>query len=97
MKKDAKARSCRKRVCFRLVEAEAESVAVAGDFNQWDLNRHALKKKSGGTWEKIVFLDPGSYEYKFFVDGQWRMDPANRSECLNRYGTRNNVLVVPGA
>jgi 1,4-alpha-glucan branching enzyme len=90
----SKARTTRKRVCFRFSEAVADSVSVAGDFNHWDQKCHCLKKKGNGMWEKTIFLAPGSYEYKFFVDGQWRMDPQNSCECVNLYGTRNNVLIV---
>ncbi len=81
---------------FRFVEPDADTVAVVGDFNQWDQMRHGLKRTANGTWEKIIFLSPGSYEYKFLVDGQWRLDPENSCECMNPYGTRNNVLIVPG-
>lgn len=54
-----------------------------GDFNEWNVNTHPMKKNKRGVWEKAVMLPPGRYEYKFLVDGQWRNDPKNCDYCLN--------------
>jgi 1,4-alpha-glucan branching enzyme len=83
-----------RQVRFSYSAPEAVQVSVVGDFNQWDAQRGLMKKKSNGTWEKTLTLPPGSYEYKFMVDGQWRLDPLNSVECPNSFGTRNNVLVI---
>ena len=37
---------------------------------------------------------PGTYEYKFCVDGQWQPDPENPNFMPNDLGTLNSVLVV---
>ncbi len=42
-------------------------VSVAGDFNQWDTHRHAMRRRDGGIWE--IFI-PGVHAgqiYKYFV------------------------------
>ena len=82
-----------RKVRFSIDAREARQVAVAGDFNQWDQTCHCVRKKDG-RWEKCVMLPPGTYEYKYLVDGQWLMDPENDRVCINCFGTRNNVLVV---
>jgi len=78
-----------KKVIFSLKAPEASHVYLAGGFNGWDTTRHPLKKEKTGVWKISVNLDPGTYEYLFFVDGQWRGDP-QADECVaNPFGTNN--------
>lgn len=84
----------RRRMTFALHAPGAAEVALAGDFNGWDVRRHPMKKEPDGKWQKIVMLYPGRYEYKFFVDGRWQSDPAGGERQWNRFGTRNNVIEV---
>jgi 1,4-alpha-glucan branching enzyme len=86
----------RRRIRFRLEAAHRHQVALVGDFNAWDPKKHLMKETSEGLWEKIVLLPPGTYEYKFYVDGQWVTDPNNAHLRTNDYGTRNSVIVVEG-
>lgn len=54
-------------VRFAVWAPAAEMVSVAGDFNQWDVRRHPMRKRDGGIWE--IFL-PHAAEgsiYKYFV------------------------------
>ena len=39
-------------------------------------------------------LEPGTYRYKFIVDGMWVVDMALPAECDNE-GNTNNVVHVP--
>jgi len=72
-----------RRVTMTLEAPEADQVSLMGDFNEWNVNTHPMKKNKRGVWEKAVMLPPGRYEYKFLVDGQWRNDPKNCDYCLN--------------
>jgi 5'-AMP-activated protein kinase regulatory beta subunit len=65
-----------------------------GDFNQWDPKVHPMKKNKSGVWEKMTLLFPGTYEYRFMVDGKWENDPENHQKRTNRFGTINNLIVV---
>ena len=94
MKKTAQVKSSKRRVSFSLVAPHAKQVFLAGDFNTWDPKGHPMKKNADGLWEKSVILAPGTYEYKFILDGQWIVDPGNGRQCPNRFGTRNSVIVV---
>jgi 1,4-alpha-glucan branching enzyme len=47
---------------------------VSGTFNEWG-DPIPLRKKSDGTFELLVQLGEGRYEYKFVVDGEWKHDP----------------------
>ena len=39
-----------------------------------------MKRLKDGMWKATLSLDPGTYEYRFLVDGQWQIDP----ECMHR-------------
>ena len=83
-----------KPVEFSLKMPGAQSVFVAGTFNEWDLKRTPMQKNKAGGWKTTVWLPPGRYEYRFYVDGQWVSDP-DAKECVgNSYGSENSVLVV---
>jgi 1,4-alpha-glucan branching enzyme len=70
-------------------------VRLAGDFNGWIPDRDVLSlKEDGGLWKKFVFLGPGSYQYKFVVDDEWREDPQNPLVTLDSLGGQSSVLVV---
>lgn len=84
----------RKRIQFLFHAPQANEVLLAGEFNQWNGKNHSLKKKKLGAWEKTLMLTPGTYEYKYIVDGKWQEDPANHQNKMNSFGTYNNLLTV---
>ena len=84
----------RRRVTFSFEADRAKEVVLVGDFNRWNPKKNVMKNNGTGTWSKIVMLTPGRYEYKFFVDGIWTLDPQNGQTCTNCFGTRNNVLNI---
>lgn len=80
---------------FVLHAPEARSVAVAGDFNDWNPAVHPLARREGGLWVARVPLPVGRYEYTFVVDGStWTPDPAAPPAPGGDFGTTNSVLVV---
>ena len=87
-----KAKIKRRKVRFSLEAGNAEKVILMGDFNDWNPKKHPMKRDQNGIWYKDVMLFPGTYEYKFLVDGTWKRDPANEFLCLNSFGTYNNVF-----
>ena len=94
-KNNQKNKEKRRKVDFCLrSSSKAREVILMGDFNQWNPASHSMKKDKYGVWRKHVFLLPGTYEYKFKVDGEWQMDPDSSLTCLNDYGTYNNYIVV---
>ena len=82
----------RKKVTFSVNLSGANEVILMGDFNNWNPKKHLMKQDGNGVWNKAVILPPGSYEYKFLVDGQWKEDPQNDQTRLNCFGSYNNVL-----
>lgn len=70
----------------------AKKVILAGSFNNW--NEESMKmSKSGQTWKYTLELPPGKHHYKFIVDGNWILDPANMLKEKTG-GNVNSVLVV---
>jgi 1,4-alpha-glucan branching enzyme len=85
--------SKRRRVTFSLEAPGAQEVLLGGNFNEWNAGINPLKNQGADRWKRTVLLAPGSYEYKFMVDGQWIQDPANQKTI--RFSTRYAALVVP--
>jgi len=90
----AKNNKGKKRVRFQLYAKNAAHVCLVGDFNDWDAEKHPMRRNSNGSWEKIMMLAPCRYEYKFQVDGKWRLDTENPDKCRNKFGTENCILNV---
>ena len=82
------------RVVFSLEAPQAKEAFLVGDFNDWNTKKHPMKRAKKGDWKKIVMLPPGTYEYKFLVDGEWWNDPRNQTISQNRFGTLNNVMTI---
>ena len=79
-------------VTFTLDRAGATSVAVAGDFNQWE---QAPMRRSGNVWTLELPLEHGAYHYAFVVDGETWMVPANATGIVDDgFGRKNATVVV---
>jgi 1,4-alpha-glucan branching enzyme len=85
-----------KRWTFSLEANEAKEVFLVGDFNNWSLGKHPMRKGKNGAWNKQVMLSPGDHEYKFVVDGQWKEDPRNNRRSPNCFGSYNSIVSLPG-
>ncbi len=72
----------------------ARTVAVVGSFNGWDPARGRMRRQRDGTFRRRETLPPGRYEYKFFVDGRWFVDPDGEGRVPNPYGTENSMVAV---
>ncbi|MFP4472639.1 MAG: helix-turn-helix domain-containing protein [Candidatus Omnitrophota bacterium] len=78
---------------FQYLSVSAVEVGLVGDFNHW-AKPLPLKNEGNGLWRITLDLKPGRYEYKFYVDGEWCLDPENGQTVSNRYGTQNSVVTV---
>jgi 1,4-alpha-glucan branching enzyme len=94
VKSDNKKSVKRKKVSFSVFFPDAVAVYLVGDFNKWNHQKHPMKKKENGNWEKHIFVIPGRYEYKLKVDDQWENDNMNPLICKNDFGTENNYILV---
>ncbi len=81
------------KVIFRLKGyANAKNVSVAGSFNDWSPSS-AKMKRQGDEWIIETVAEPGKHMYKFVIDGQWIVDPANK-ETATENGYENSVVIV---
>lgn len=73
-------------------------VLLSGSFNNWGASADTadvLTDADGDdTFDVTLKLDPGSYQYKFIVDGNWLPDPANDNTTDDGYGGVNSVIEV---
>ena len=94
MQKQTKGTKGKRRISFSFMAPRAREVSIVSDFNNWQPGSHPMKKGRHGQWTRTVFLLPGTYEYKFYVDGAWRADEHNSKWSRNKYGTRNSLIEV---
>jgi hypothetical protein len=79
---------------FRLKgHPDASLVVLTGTFNNWNQSQ-LLFAREGDGWVCRVDLDPGVYQYKFIVDGDWLLDPSNPDTSEDEAGNVNNVIEV---
>lgn len=82
-------------VQFVLEAPTATSVAVAGDFSEWE-PEYALEDPDGdGIWTGRVPVRPGVHSYMFLIDGSsWQTDPNAGRYQDDGFGGQNSVLAV---
>ena len=72
----------------------ANSVSLAGSFNQWDMGATPLEERDG-IWSVTVDLPPGEHQYKFVVNGSdWTTDEWATAFADDGFGGENSVIVV---
>lgn len=82
-------------VQFVLVMPGARTVALVGDFNDWDMRAVPLEASGDGVWTVMVPLAPGRYRYTFVVDGsRWITDPGAPGGADDDFGRPNSVITV---
>lgn len=83
-------------VTFSLPADDAiSSVAVVGDFNEWNTEADAMKlDKKAGVWEKKVRLKQGErYEFRYLVNGEfWRNDDTADGTAYSPFFSENSVI-----
>ena len=92
-RKNTRKQPQKKRVYFKILAPEAREVHLCGTFNNWEVDARCLKKGSNGDWRTFLSLEPGVYEYRFLVDGEWA-DHTESEMVPNAFGTKNCVRVV---
>ncbi len=74
------------------VEGNPDDVRVACSWYDWKVVR--MKKRRGGVWHLALKLGPGIYEFKFIVDGMWRL--SNYYDCSKKLDDmlKNNIIAI---
>ncbi len=88
------------KVTFTLPSAAvqtAQSVAVIGEFNNWDLLKGTeLKKQKDGSFSTTLELEVGKeYQYRFLINGEvWENAWDAPKYVETPFGTYNSVVLV---
>ncbi len=73
-------------------------IFLAGTFNAWNpANKdYLLKDEDGdGVYSITLQLAPGTYQYKFVIDGTWTKDPYSPEATGDGFGGQNGKFAVP--
>lgn len=76
------------------IDRSARTVAVVGNFNDWDVSRNVLALTGDSVWSGNIKLAPGRYEYQLVVDGKWIADPGAQHSAESEFGGTNSVMIV---
>jgi hypothetical protein len=85
----------REQVRLSIIAPDADSVMVAGDWNNWDSESQRLAKTGrGDEWSIELELESGKeYRYQFVIDGErWINDPSARMQVEDGFGGVNSIL-----
>ena len=73
---------------------DARSMALTGDFIDWDPEGIEMERDEYGTWSTHYSLPPGKYKYKFIIDGKAMPDPDIDEQVPDGMGGWATPLVV---
>jgi chromosome partitioning protein len=74
---------------------KANRVKIVGTFNNWKPSEESLmERKKDGTWSKLIYLAPGTYQYRFLIDDVWVEDQNNFYQVDNAFGGKNSVVEI---
>jgi 1,4-alpha-glucan branching enzyme len=83
-----------KKQTFSFNAPNARSVQLVGNFTHWQQAPINLKRGADGIWRAVIELKPGTYHYRFLVDGEWQDDPECTLRVANPFGSQNSVRQV---
>lgn len=79
---------------FFYVNEEAESVAIAGDFSDWEpipLDQKTVNGKQ--VWTGNIQMERGEHRYMYIIDGEkWKTDPLANRYKEDGFGHRNAII-----
>jgi hypothetical protein len=63
-------------ITFQLpASLKARRIFVVGSFNDWNITATPLQRDEEGTWRARIDLPNGqTYEFRYWIDGQWWAD-----------------------
>jgi 1,4-alpha-glucan branching enzyme len=88
------------KVTFRFPADAAKSVSkvnIVGDFNNWSLISHTMKKLKSGDHTITLDLEPGKdYQFRYFIDElHWENDwNADKYMPCQEFGVDNSVICL---
>ena len=83
-----------KPVNFICVAPDARSVALIGDFNDWDPMAYPMKRQPDGNWLIQIPLHHGHHHYQFLVDGKPTLDPKAQGIARNEQDQKVSLIAI---
>ncbi len=86
----------RKSVHFKFkVDGQPKRVNLFGNFNNWNRAEIPMADADGdGVYEVDYMVEPGIYQYKFYVDGKEFSDPENPERIPSGVGDFNSIIKI---
>ena len=81
-------------VQFRIYMPSARMISIVGDFNNWNPENDLLEKGGDGIWRLTKKITPGTYRYKYIVDGTWMPDTYNSSSASDDTGEVCSLISI---
>ncbi len=81
-------------VTFRIPASLGQDIYIVGDFNNWVADENSRLTRENGSWKKDLSIKPGSYRYRFIIDGKWQEDPTNPNLEKNPFGEFDSLLKI---
>lgn len=79
---------------FRIYIPSASYVALAGDFNNWDPEQDILSRGDDNVWRIKKHLPKGSFRYKYYIDGTWKVDTYNPASASDETGEVCSLIKI---
>ena len=89
---DYSAKNSFKPVNFYCDAPQAQSVKIAGDFNQW--HPAPMQRLLDGWWFARLELCHGHHQYRFVVDGMQQLDPHAMGSSLDEQNELVSLVAV---
>jgi len=83
-----------KPVNFFFMAPNAKSVALVGEFNDWNPQTHPMHRCPDGSWSIQIQLHHGHHMYRFLVDGEPALDPRAHGVVRSEQHGRVSVVAV---
>lgn len=81
-------------VTMQFTDNGIHHLQIAGEFNNWVPDKNIRTEHCNGHIKKMIQLQPGLYQYRLIINGEWQQDPNNPEQALNNYGVINSLLRV---
>lgn len=74
----------------------AANVCIVGDFNNWSITQHPMKRLKNGDFSIVLDLEPGrEYQFRYLIDEcRWENDWKADKYVASCYGDCENSVVI---
>ncbi|MCX5898388.1 MAG: isoamylase early set domain-containing protein [Proteobacteria bacterium] len=75
---------------------DSKSVHLVGEFNNWDINAHQMKRSKNGEYTITLKITPGKdYEFRYLIDqSKWENDYHADKYVRSPFGDSDNSIVT---